>query len=373
MKTYHCTNKNYESFDLAYTTSQLGIHVGNFAQAKNIADSHLSNGDTETYILTIEYNFKNTLRMPDCGSWQGGFAVNAFKEATGLDIYISAGDSEIRRILLDAGYDSIIYENDFEGQGNSYISLNPNEQLKIVDKITINEDNINSPFLFLKEKINSKNAKKEITKEYFPHLFNKLNNQKTLSELYENFYHVTTLDSAKNILLNGFNTEEYGKIHGSMNIKPPVKTTYFSKHPSSNNLNSALFENDLKLAIIEVNTSGFNEDFIYPDDAFWCAFSNEQFLEDPQEVAEFFDIPIDEASILLNLMENCTNEELVDVTKQLWKLYLIKEGEISTSQNINKDSISTIYSYDRRDIIYSKEHNLNYISNNKETKIRFSP
>lgn len=196
--------------------------------------------------------------------------------------------------------------------------------------------------------------KKNINNKDFPILHEKLKNLPQLSKLYPSLYHATTISAAKSILKEGLLTQKCGLIHGEMDVRPEEKTIYLSSSEFSGNLNTNLLDKEEQIVVIEINTKSIDENKIYPDDGMWCAFANGDFLDDKEEVSSFFGIPIEEGEKLFNLMEDCTNQELVQLTKPLWKLYLIQEGEISISHDIKKGEIINIRDMKTQEIIKIK-------------------
>ena len=49
-----------------------------------------------------------------------------------MEAYDAPASVELRRILAEKGYDGIVYENEIEGEGKSYIAFYP-EQVVIFD------------------------------------------------------------------------------------------------------------------------------------------------------------------------------------------------------------------------------------------------
>jgi len=199
-----------------------------------------------------------------------------------------------------------------------------------------------------------------ITQKEFPELFENISLLPSLKYSYPTLFHATTISAAKSILQHGLLTSKCGFIHGEMAIRPPEKTIYLSKHESSNNLNSELFTQNQDIVILEVSTNMINENNIFPDDAFFCGFANEDYLVDHFEVAEVFNISLKEAEKFFNVICSLSGEELVEFTKPLWNFYLIQEGEISVAQDIPKQSIINIRDYNTGHIL-----NLSHLKKNK--------
>jgi hypothetical protein len=162
---YHATGSDYEQFDLAYTSSQMGIHLGSKEQAANVINSILNNNedednDKDIFLLTVECEFKNAIRLEDFGGWQGFQLVLKINEMLDIKLSTSASDRQIRSKLIELGYDSVVYSNDFEGEGDSYISLIPNKQTKILKKEKIPKVDDIEEYLLYKTKGTNNNPTK---------------------------------------------------------------------------------------------------------------------------------------------------------------------------------------------------------------------
>lgn len=136
---YHATPKDYDKFDINFTRGQLGIHVGSLSQASDLAERFTNEGEENVYMLEVECEFKNPLRLEDFGGWESFQLVLDLNNKLGMKMSTSASDIQIRNELLKRGFDSVVYRNDFEGNGDedSYISLNPNKQMNIVKKVPV--------------------------------------------------------------------------------------------------------------------------------------------------------------------------------------------------------------------------------------------
>lgn len=135
---YHGTeNTDFTAFDLAYTQGQLGFHFGTKGQAENIY------GDEEPdRIIPVYLSIKNPLRLEDKGGWQGEDVVEMVNEAIGSKLSPSASDTAIRRAIIKAGYDGVVYLNEFEtppeesGKNNdSYIAFFPSQIKSATDNV----------------------------------------------------------------------------------------------------------------------------------------------------------------------------------------------------------------------------------------------
>ena len=125
---YHGTNNQFDKFDV---TSDISFHFGTKEQAKKMGK----------YIKEVELDIKNPLYMIDMIRW------DAYVVAKLLFKYLVITKVEFekiqkaklhdkqRKVLVDIikskGYDSIMYDNEFEAKGKSYIVF---DSKKIKDK-----------------------------------------------------------------------------------------------------------------------------------------------------------------------------------------------------------------------------------------------
>ena len=139
---YHFTdNIEFEVF----AKGDIGFHFGNETQAAARGSIQKKKGRT----ITAHLNIKNPLYIStDIMSWRprnlalklycdGLISEDAFDKISSLDNseyfdYDSPASIELRRILSEKGYDGIVYQNMFEGDGESYIAFYP-EQVIIID------------------------------------------------------------------------------------------------------------------------------------------------------------------------------------------------------------------------------------------------
>lgn len=152
-------------------------------------------------------------------------------------------------------------------------------------------------------------------------------------------YHVTTRSRAEQILKEGLKIKHMGEIHGTMEVQPQESVLYLSKFPDSNNLNSNLFEYQEEIVSLEIDPSFIDKTKIYPDDGMFAAIEMEALFEDENDIKDTFDIPYEEAEILLAKCFEITSSTIVD-----WKIfamwYLITEGEISVAHDIPPTAIT---------------------------------
>ena len=124
---YHGTRAKFIAFDKD-AIAHFGFHVGTLSQAKKFSKKPMA----------LFAAISNAIRLPDLGMW--GFEnVARNVDSRGLGIINDAEyeqawnandqSGELRKILQSKGYDGIIYQNEVEGKGESYVAFEP-AQLK---------------------------------------------------------------------------------------------------------------------------------------------------------------------------------------------------------------------------------------------------
>ena len=127
LDVFHGTSKNFEEFKIR----DLGTHVGTPAQASDInnatsIEKRVTGADYRegANTMPLKARVKNSLRLEDAGqshNWNIGQLAYEL-DSKGIPIKgdnfnLTIGD--IRDSILDAGYDSIIYKNNYEGLVNN--------------------------------------------------------------------------------------------------------------------------------------------------------------------------------------------------------------------------------------------------------------
>lgn len=160
-------------------------------------------------------------------------------------------------------------------------------------------------------------------------------------------YHVTQKSRLPSILKKGLVREYFGDIHGKMNIQPPEPTVYLSASKQSNNLNGRLLDESDRdpMVVIEINPAFIDPSKIYPDDALFIGFAQEDVFENAEEIAEALQITKEEAQTKLDHWESLTDQELVQDMKALWPWYLADHGEISVAQDVPVHAIMAVRDY----------------------------
>lgn len=146
-------------------------------------------------------------------------------------------------------------------------------------------------------------------------------------------YHVTTEKRANEILKFGLKTSFKGLNH-EVEIQPQVPLVYLSKFPNSNNLPASLADNEERLVSLEIDPSFIDKSSIYPDDGLFCAIGQEQCFYEIEDIMDDLQLSNrDEAEFIYEQTFKLCND-----TVEEWKCfamwYLMKEGEISTTQDI---------------------------------------
>jgi hypothetical protein len=133
---YHATTAA-EDFDRFEYTEDVGYHFGSIETANNrleqIADSEDEDAFKNARVIPCWLHISRPLRLHDCFTWESRDTMLALQKAgvlTGsqFDELWDDGflDQEMfREIVERAGYDSIVYANQTEGGGDSYIVLDP--------------------------------------------------------------------------------------------------------------------------------------------------------------------------------------------------------------------------------------------------------
>lgn len=150
---YHGTTTGDEFSEFKY--GELGFHFGTSEQAQQRIDWDFENRqpevDEETGELTdvdgypvkpriipVYLSLKNPLDIPsDLGKWDD---IEMLKEYLGPQNYEIFTDAElsalnkaedVKNALIEKGYDGIVYQNSWEGEGESYIAFSP-KQIKSI-------------------------------------------------------------------------------------------------------------------------------------------------------------------------------------------------------------------------------------------------
>ncbi len=167
LAVFHGTNKSFTVFKYS---ADLGYHFGseqqaNFARVKRAypvlkelgwlgatIPAHMDRG----FIMPCFLSIKNPIRLPDFNDWntfplaEVMFKHKFFTRKEADHVREAKGKASnliFRSILESKGYDGIVYKNEWEGEGDSWIAFHPN-QIKLADGTnkTFDENNLDIRF-----------------------------------------------------------------------------------------------------------------------------------------------------------------------------------------------------------------------------------
>lgn len=184
-------------------------------------------------------------------------------------------------------------------------------------------------------------------KKNYPEIYDKILESREKVKKIDSFYHATLLSNGRDILKSSLKVSKCGDIHGEMDLKPNEKTIYLSSHEYSGNLNSNLFEQDEDVIVLEIDAKIIDWDKAYPDDGMFCAFANEDYFFDEEDVSETLGISICEATSFFSELCEKKDDEIADFLKPLACVYLLSEGEFSYPIDISGHYIKSIKGYDK--------------------------
>jgi len=122
----------FDVFNFPSDGKELGVHLGNQKQAEMFGDA-----------FPFFVDLRKPLRLPDLGTW--GYQ-SVMREARKAGVSISESEYEsvfnasdsnaaLRELLISKGYDGVVYKNEAEGTGDSFIVFAP-RQAKLADPVT---------------------------------------------------------------------------------------------------------------------------------------------------------------------------------------------------------------------------------------------
>lgn len=136
---YHASPNKFKTFD----TSKEGAHFGTHEQASNLRKSNLRKP------IAYSLDIKNPVRLHDIGVWNnfnnlhGALSINDHITPEQADAVWAAwlrSDAEgweaLKAALEANGYDGIVYQNEQEGPGDSYIALRAGQIHRLKESIT---------------------------------------------------------------------------------------------------------------------------------------------------------------------------------------------------------------------------------------------
>lgn len=141
---YHATSANFEVFDI--DKSDLGPHFGTDEQAEYVMKNRLGAREGVPYKKTVLLDLSNPIRLKDEGCFHADCIAKQLltKKIIDKQLYTKiisdindnwtlrkVYDRMIRSLLLNKGYDGVVYKNAHEGRGDSYIAFKA-DQIKTV-------------------------------------------------------------------------------------------------------------------------------------------------------------------------------------------------------------------------------------------------
>lgn len=112
----------FDVFRMPKDGKELGVHFGTKIQAQSFGT-----------VFDFYLSMAQPLRLPDLGTWEPPSVMRAAnqrgvsmteKETSAV---LSAKDQNgaLRKLLMRKGYDGVVYQNEAEGKGDSYIAFSP--------------------------------------------------------------------------------------------------------------------------------------------------------------------------------------------------------------------------------------------------------
>jgi hypothetical protein len=121
----------FSVFNLPDESLEFGVHLGTKQQAS-------MRGSPFRFYVDI----KNPIRLPDAGRWAYSRvlrdAVKAGVDISESEISDARSNQDARDLLIRKGVDGIVYKNEAEGRGDSYIVFKPS-QIKSADAVTYDD------------------------------------------------------------------------------------------------------------------------------------------------------------------------------------------------------------------------------------------
>lgn len=137
-RVYHGTTRDVRNYRIGtnkFGDEDLGIHFGSAAAAsRRLEDARAERRQGAPRIYMEDITLRNPLRLPDVGNWKSASRVAKVAEAAGIPGLVAglkriSGEREqmpwLRQQIRAAGYDGVVYENSYEGGGESIIVFEP--------------------------------------------------------------------------------------------------------------------------------------------------------------------------------------------------------------------------------------------------------
>ena len=149
---YHGSEEDFNTFKYG----EFGFHFGTKEQSENILIDKIKSNSK--YLKSFFLNIKTPLESQDFPKWESYVMAKKYHSLGILDkkeeheiVYDRSGDKDVlfKKVLESKGYDGIFYDNEFEGDGRSYITWNPTK-IKIADGTNTTFDSKNPDVRFEK-------------------------------------------------------------------------------------------------------------------------------------------------------------------------------------------------------------------------------
>jgi hypothetical protein len=134
VELYHSTSEDFTDFNVLGVTDgttespmmELGIHLGTKNQAENRAKTKQIPKEKQN-LLKVEIKPKNVVRVQDKGRWTLSSYRNILMDLGMISKDKNIAKQEVKsfddvlKVLKDNNVDAFVYENKYEGEGESYI------------------------------------------------------------------------------------------------------------------------------------------------------------------------------------------------------------------------------------------------------------
>ena len=143
---YHGTYVENPFYIFDFDKADLGFHFGTYEQAKNRSETKLFFKGRKSIVNSFFLNIKTIFESTDIGEWEypqryidmfvsDGLISESDAKKNGFYRLVQREENkQIREYLLNkyGKFGGFVYNNKYEGKGNSFIVLNPN-QIKLAD------------------------------------------------------------------------------------------------------------------------------------------------------------------------------------------------------------------------------------------------
>ena len=153
---YHGTYVENPFYIFDFDKADLGFHFGTYEQAKNRSETKLFFKGRKSIVNSFFLNIKTIFESTDIGEWEypqryidmfvsDGLISESDAKKNGFYRLVQREENkQIREYLLNkyGKFGGFVYNNKYEGKGNSFIVLNP-KQIKLADGSNTTFDNMN--------------------------------------------------------------------------------------------------------------------------------------------------------------------------------------------------------------------------------------